>query len=186
MKLGRSNPCLRRSAIHSASFTSVLRPGTALMWCAFTTHTVNRSSNRLTIGFQYTPVLSIATCVTSISPSQFDNATSCRGRCAKGPRLLTFRRHQTGHHRILVNVQTAATLIYDSHRITSNYCCCRPVGGCPLKDFAMRALRRSGATFLCSCQPPRQIPRRARCTNDKRPSCTARRDPIFITLCGLN
>ena len=49
----------------------------------------------------------------------------------------------------------------------------------------MRALRRSGATFLCSCQPPRQIPTRARGTNDNRPSCTARRRPIFIPLCGL-
>ena len=49
----------------------------------------------------------------------------------------------------------------------------------------MRAHRRSGATILCTCQPPRQFPARARGTNDYRPSCTARRRPIFIPLCGL-
>ena len=43
----------------------------------------------------------------------------------------------------------------------------------------MRAHRRSGAMYL-----PRS-PARARGTNDYRPSCTARRRPIFIPLCGL-
>ena len=39
MKLARSSPCRSRSAIHSASLTSVLRPGTALMCGALTTST---------------------------------------------------------------------------------------------------------------------------------------------------
>ena len=59
------------------------------------------------------------------------------------------------------------------------------MGGCYSDDFTMRAHRRSGATILCTCQPPRQFPARARGTNDYRPSCTARRRPIFIPLCGL-
>ena len=36
-KLARISPWAKRSAIHIASFTSVLRPGTALMLCAFAT-----------------------------------------------------------------------------------------------------------------------------------------------------
>ena len=49
-------------------------------------------------------------------------------------------------------------------------------------DFTMRAPRHSRATFLCSCQTPRQIPARARSTNDYRPSCTARRTGHFHPL----
>src|SRR5581483_6364452 len=37
MKLALRSPCRNRSAIYSASFTSVLRPGTVLMCCALTT-----------------------------------------------------------------------------------------------------------------------------------------------------
>jgi hypothetical protein len=36
-KLARTSPWRTSSAIHSASFTSVLRPGTALMWWALPT-----------------------------------------------------------------------------------------------------------------------------------------------------
>ena len=32
-----ARPCIRRLAIHSASFTSVFRPGTVFIWRAFTT-----------------------------------------------------------------------------------------------------------------------------------------------------
>src|SRR5438034_6697435 len=43
-KLPRSKPCCSKSAIHSLSFWSVFRPGTALMCCAFTNNTLNCSA----------------------------------------------------------------------------------------------------------------------------------------------
>src|SRR5256886_7217195 len=62
-KLGRSNPWQSKSASHSASFTSVLRPGTFRTCCALATTISKAPSRRAYTGFQYTPVLSIATCV---------------------------------------------------------------------------------------------------------------------------
>src|SRR5258706_8179987 len=56
MKLAFNKPCWSRSAIHSASLTSVFRPGTAFMCCAFTSTISNSSSGKSKIGFQYTPV----------------------------------------------------------------------------------------------------------------------------------
>ncbi len=48
------------SAVHSASFTSVLRPGTFLMCRALTRISFNEPSRMFQIGFQNTPVDSIA------------------------------------------------------------------------------------------------------------------------------
>src|SRR5262245_4215625 len=70
MKLAFSNPCRNKSASHSLSRTSVLRPGTAFIWRALTRMTTNKPSSRLKTGRQYTPVLSIATCVQPWAPSQ--------------------------------------------------------------------------------------------------------------------
>jgi hypothetical protein len=75
MKLARSSPWRSRSAIHSQSRTSVLRPGTFLMCCALTTSTSSVPSSRLYSGFQYTPVDSIATCVQPAATSQSTNAS---------------------------------------------------------------------------------------------------------------
>src|SRR5262245_33322979 len=74
MKLAFNNPCRNKSANHSQSRTSVLRPGTALMWRALTKITVRRLSRILNTGFQYTPVLSIATCV---HPTLLSQSPSC-------------------------------------------------------------------------------------------------------------
>ena len=65
-KLGRIRPCARRSASQVASFTSVLRPGTALTWAALARASSRSISSHSTAqtGFQYTPVASITTCVT--------------------------------------------------------------------------------------------------------------------------
>ena len=55
----------------AASRTSVLRPGTALMCCGFTSFTSNPASSSTShTGFQYTPVASIATAVTPSATSQ--------------------------------------------------------------------------------------------------------------------
>ncbi len=51
-KLARTSPCRTRSAIHSASFTSVLRPGTALMWWALPTMSVKAPSRAAWTGCQ--------------------------------------------------------------------------------------------------------------------------------------
>jgi hypothetical protein len=69
MKLAASKPWRSRSASHSLSRTSVLRPGTALMCCGLTSRIVRPSSNTLEIGYQYTPVDSIARCSTADSDS---------------------------------------------------------------------------------------------------------------------
>ena len=42
---GRTSPCSTSCAIHSASRTSDLRPGTAFMCAAFSSHTSIRSSS---------------------------------------------------------------------------------------------------------------------------------------------
>ncbi len=42
---GVNNPCSNSCAIHSASRTSVFRPGTAFMWAALSNHTSIASSN---------------------------------------------------------------------------------------------------------------------------------------------
>jgi hypothetical protein len=76
-KLDAIRPWARRSAIHVASFTSVFRPGTFLMCIAFASTSTNDSSSTCHTGFPYTPVASIATCVTRPSASQSASARSC-------------------------------------------------------------------------------------------------------------
>src|SRR5581483_6811721 len=51
------------------------RPGTALLCCALTNSSANWPSSTFHTGCQYTPVLSIATCVTPCSASQSANAS---------------------------------------------------------------------------------------------------------------
>ena len=43
---GANSPCSNNCAIHSASRTSLLRPGTAFMWAAFNNHTDITSSRQ--------------------------------------------------------------------------------------------------------------------------------------------
>jgi hypothetical protein len=85
MKLARMRPCASRSAIHSQSFTSVFRPGTALMCHALAKTTSKLPSRRLNTGFQYTLVDSIATCVhaacDSHSVSRSNSAVVVPNRC---------------------------------------------------------------------------------------------------------
>ena len=50
-KLAFNRPCCSRSAIHSASPTSVLRPGTAFRCCAWTTNNSKRPSRMFYTGF---------------------------------------------------------------------------------------------------------------------------------------
>src|SRR5262247_2109846 len=63
---------LKRISLASqrASALSVFRPGTFLTWAALTKNTVKVSSRRLETGFQYSPVLSMATWVMLASVSQ--------------------------------------------------------------------------------------------------------------------
>src|SRR4051812_28482752 len=65
-KLPRSRPCSSSSANHSASSTSLLRPGTIFTcWALTSFSSANaRSSSTYQTGFQYDPVASITTCVT--------------------------------------------------------------------------------------------------------------------------
>src|SRR3954462_1822563 len=58
---GRMRPWASRSASHMASFTSVLRPGTAFTCIALASTSSKSSANTAQTGFQYTPVASMAT-----------------------------------------------------------------------------------------------------------------------------
>jgi len=90
MTLPCKSPCRSRSASHSLSWTSVLRPGTAFMWCGFTSRLVRpSSSSKLYTGRQYTPVDSMAMCVTPQPPSQ--SASASRSAVIV-PQVLTRRR----------------------------------------------------------------------------------------------
>src|SRR5262245_37899018 len=78
MRLPLKSPCRKSVAIHSASFMSVLRPGTCLTCWALTRSTwVITPSSRLWTGFQYTPVLSRATCRQPLAWSQVNNSSTC-------------------------------------------------------------------------------------------------------------
>ena len=67
------SPWASRSAIHVASFMSVLRPGTFRMCAALARTNVRVSSSTCQTGFQYTPVASIATCVHACAVSHASN-----------------------------------------------------------------------------------------------------------------
>ena len=73
-KLAANSPASSSRHSHSASPTSVLRPGTCLTWRALTNKHSNSSSSTYQTGFQNTPVASIATCVTRRCASQSRNA----------------------------------------------------------------------------------------------------------------
>lgn len=71
MKPALSKLCRSRSAIHFASYTSILLPGSAFMCDALTTMALNPSGQKMYISFQYTPVLSTAIISQSDSSNQF-------------------------------------------------------------------------------------------------------------------
>ena len=75
--LGFSNPAKRSLHIHALSALSVLCPGTYLICRALTIQTLSSGhSSTLYTGFQYTPVLSIATWVTPFSISHSFNSVN--------------------------------------------------------------------------------------------------------------
>src|SRR3954470_24963152 len=71
-KLLRSSPCSSSSASHSASSTSLLRPGRIFTCWALTSRSCSngRSSSTYQTGFQYGPVASIAISVTPSARNQ--------------------------------------------------------------------------------------------------------------------
>lgn len=74
---GTKLPCSKPHSSNCAiapSLASVLRPGTFLICAAFTSSTSNPSSSTQYTGFQYSPVDSIATCVTCHCSSQSRSA----------------------------------------------------------------------------------------------------------------
>src|SRR5713226_2550507 len=75
MKLALSKPWRNKVAIHWLSKISVLRPGMAFMCWALTRMTSKVDSKMLKTGLQYTPVLSMATWLTSCSLNQSESAS---------------------------------------------------------------------------------------------------------------
>jgi hypothetical protein len=76
MKLACSSPWRSRSASHSLSWTSVLRPGTVLRCWGLTSRICRPASSRWYMGFQYTPVDSIARTPTARPRSQSERASN--------------------------------------------------------------------------------------------------------------
>jgi len=68
--------CRSRCASHHPSLLSVLCPLRFFTSCGFARYTLTTSSNTLNTGFQYEPVLSITTWVTSCCFSQSRNLSS--------------------------------------------------------------------------------------------------------------
>lgn len=119
-KLARSRPCRSRSAIHSASRMSVLRPGTALRWRALATSSSKLPSSTLYTGFPNEPVASMATRLTPASASQAHSASSSRVVGAEAAQLLErvavgTGRDAAGHDRPLVDVQAGTGGVDDIH-----------------------------------------------------------------------
>ena len=113
-KLAFNSPASSSWHSHCASLTSVLRPGTALTWRALTSSSSKSSSRIAQTGFQYTPVASIATCVTPSAFSQSRSANRpctvvCELRDVLGQLALLPHPH-AGRHRRLVHVQRARAL----------------------------------------------------------------------------
>src|SRR5579859_533245 len=68
--------CLNKCASHHPSLSSVLCPLRTFTSCGLATYTFTVSSKTLKTGFQYDPVLSITTCVTSSCFSQSRSRSS--------------------------------------------------------------------------------------------------------------
>ncbi len=92
-KLPRSSPCSSSSASHSASSTSLLRPGRIFTCWALTSFNLKeRSSSRYHTGFQYEPVASIAMSVTPcvVNQSTISSSAPVKERkvrvCLRRPR----------------------------------------------------------------------------------------------------
>src|SRR5215831_9026378 len=113
-KLAFSNPCSNKSAIHSASFTSVLRPGTFLMRWALATVSSKSPSRMAYTGFQYTPVDSMATCVQPSACNHSQRHQLVAGGAELPNVLLDFPvgqdDQQTSHHCGLMHVQSTTSL----------------------------------------------------------------------------
>jgi hypothetical protein len=127
-KLERSSPWQSRSAIHSASFTSVLRSGTFLMCCAFATTISNAPSKSASIGFPYTPVLSLATWgqPSESNHSRRPHQLSRRG-AERSHLLLDFpvpaNHQQASHYRALMYVQSTTPFDQSLHNVSSGGDC---------------------------------------------------------------
>lgn len=110
MSLPWSHPWCNRSAIHSAAHTSVLRPGTALLWCAWTIAHSKWPSRTLDTGFQETPVLSRAIGMQSVAAFQH-----LRGHRPKTADLLVplsccREAHHAGDDHLLLTIDPTAAL----------------------------------------------------------------------------
>src|SRR5438552_740387 len=75
-KLPRMRPWASQSAIHGASFTSLLRPGMLRMCLALARTSSKWPSSTCQTGFQYTPLDSMATCVQPWAVSQSLSASN--------------------------------------------------------------------------------------------------------------
>ena len=112
-KLPRNSPASISWQIQAASEQSVLRPGTCLTCLALTSISSKASSRMCQTGCQYTPVASIATCVTPCASSQSRRPISPRtvvensARCCSRPPVDTGT-HARGHL-CLVDVQPSDT-----------------------------------------------------------------------------
>src|SRR5579863_4568594 len=149
MKLPFSNPHCSNCAIHWQSRTSLLRPGTCLRCRAFTSSTVKRLSKMLKIGFQNTPVDSMATFVTPSAASQ--SAIARRSRvivppvaCLAMHATVRFDSTHTGFDRLFMHIQTGTASKNVLHHPLLSACA---RGHRKVKQSAPRALAEARRQF---------------------------------------
>ncbi len=117
-KLERIRPCASRSAIHIASLTSVLRPGTLRMCAALASTSSNSASSTCHTGFQYTPVASIATWRAVVLGQPVGQREQLGGGGAEAAHLLMHGRRDAahaGHDGVLVHVQARTARVEHLH-----------------------------------------------------------------------
>src|SRR3954452_6820305 len=106
-------PWASRSASHMASFTSVLRPGTAFTCIALASTSSKSPARTAQTGFQYTPVASMATHVTPWLVSHADSRSSSavvRGEgLDQADHTAGLGQAHAGHDGVPVNVEPGAT-----------------------------------------------------------------------------
>src|SRR3954462_13977028 len=187
-KLLRSSPCSSSSASHSASSTSLLRPGRIFTWWALTSRSWKaRSSSTYQPGFQYGPVASIAMSVTPSSVNQSAISSSAPVKEEK-VRVCFWRPRPSG-----LGVRTQATTSFLPMSIpaqrsistsTRGLLILDPMGrdrrGQPINDAVKRVRDNSSR---CREGPWRQSLRRARAHHAVTSS--AGPDTIFILRGGL-
>src|SRR6267378_3550695 len=183
-KLALISPHANRSAIHVASFTSVLRPGTFLMWGRIRDHQLERTlaedpEHRHPIDAGRLHRHMRAPAFLKPRPQLYKLLRGARKSPALPFRLAFGHDPYTSHHCVFVHVQASHTLVQDIHVFSPSRCaggigtCQKRILGSVLRDVTVLT-RQCGSSRIprSNSQPGSRAPGR------NRPLC---RRPLKIT-----